>query len=173
MFKPISVTAEFVRQTTPPMPADAVNNVFKVMHGFYGNLFLSKYATSETDANGQDSGVVSARQIWAHGLRRFNASTVRAALSQPEMLRALGHDVPRVFMGVFAGGCGLAGLAGVIGGSTFLTEPAMAATVKIVNGRKSGLSLIAMPIRQAIAKSRPQPAAATPRSMDWASGRLP
>jgi branched-chain amino acid transport system permease protein len=30
---------------------------------------------------------------------------------------------------VFGAGAGLAGLAGVIGGSTFLTEPAMAATV--------------------------------------------
>jgi branched-chain amino acid transport system permease protein len=30
---------------------------------------------------------------------------------------------------VFGAGCALAGLAGVIGGSTFVTEPAMAATV--------------------------------------------
>ncbi|MCF8169169.1 MAG: branched-chain amino acid ABC transporter permease [Rhodoferax sp.] len=51
---------------------------------------------------------------------------VRAALSQPEMLRALGHDVPKVFMGVFAGGCALAGLAGVIGGNYFTTQPTMA-----------------------------------------------
>jgi branched-chain amino acid transport system permease protein len=41
----------------------------------------------------------------------------------------LGHNVPRVFMTVFGVGTGLAGLAGVIGGSTFVTEPAMAATV--------------------------------------------
>jgi branched-chain amino acid transport system permease protein len=51
---------------------------------------------------------------------------VRAALSQPEMLRALGHDVPRVFMGVFAAGCGLAALAGVIGGNYFTTQPTLA-----------------------------------------------
>jgi len=37
--------------------------------------------------------------------------------------------VPRVFMGVFGAGAALAALAGVIGGSTFVTEPAMAATV--------------------------------------------
>ncbi len=42
---------------------------------------------------------------------------------------ALGHNVPRVFMGVFGGGCALAALAGVIGGNAFVTEPAMAATV--------------------------------------------
>jgi branched-chain amino acid transport system permease protein len=45
------------------------------------------------------------------------------------MVEALGHNVPRVFMLVFGGGCALAGLAGVIGGNTYVTEPAMAASV--------------------------------------------
>ena len=54
---------------------------------------------------------------------------IQAALTHPEMVEALGHNVPRVFMLVFGGGCALAGLAGVIGGNTFVTEPAMAATV--------------------------------------------
>lgn len=54
---------------------------------------------------------------------------IRASLSHPEMAEALGHNVPRVFMLVFGAGAALAGLAGVIGGSTFVTEPAMAATV--------------------------------------------
>ena len=82
MFKPISVTAEFVRQTTPPMPAEAVNNVFKVFHGFYGNLFLSKFATGALDADGADGGITSAKQIWAHGLRDFDGGTIKSALSQ-------------------------------------------------------------------------------------------
>jgi branched-chain amino acid transport system permease protein len=54
---------------------------------------------------------------------------IQAALTHPEMVEALGHNVPRIFMLVFGLGTGLAGLAGVIGGSTFVTEPAMAATV--------------------------------------------
>jgi branched-chain amino acid transport system permease protein len=45
------------------------------------------------------------------------------------MVEALGHNVPRVFMTVFAGGAALAGLAGVIGGNAFVTEPGMAASV--------------------------------------------
>ncbi|MOA15093.1 branched-chain amino acid transporter permease subunit LivH [compost metagenome] len=45
------------------------------------------------------------------------------------MVQALGHNVPRVFMLVFGGGCALAGLAGVIGGNTYVTEPAMAMSV--------------------------------------------
>lgn len=54
---------------------------------------------------------------------------IQAALTHPEMVESLGHNVPRVFMSVFGVGTALAGLAGVIGGSTFVTEPAMAATV--------------------------------------------
>jgi branched-chain amino acid transport system permease protein len=54
---------------------------------------------------------------------------IQAALTHPEMVESLGHNVPRVFMLVFGAGAALAGLAGVIGGFTFVTEPAMAATV--------------------------------------------
>ncbi|WP_151447011.1 branched-chain amino acid ABC transporter permease [Lacisediminimonas profundi] len=54
---------------------------------------------------------------------------IQAALTHPESVEALGHNVPRVFMLVFGGGCALAALAGVIGGNAFVTEPGMAATV--------------------------------------------
>jgi branched-chain amino acid transport system permease protein len=51
---------------------------------------------------------------------------IQAALTHPQMASALGHNVPRVFTTVFAGGCLLAGLAGVIGGNYQTTEPGMA-----------------------------------------------
>ncbi len=54
---------------------------------------------------------------------------IQAALTHPETVEALGHNVPRVFMLVFGGGAALAGLAGVIGGNAFVTEPSMAAAV--------------------------------------------
>lgn len=54
---------------------------------------------------------------------------IQASLSHPDMVEALGHNVPRVFMMVFAGGAALAALAGVIGGNAFVTEPGMAASV--------------------------------------------
>jgi len=54
---------------------------------------------------------------------------IQAALSHPETVEALGHNVPRIFMLVFGGGAALAGLAGVIGGNAFVTEPSMAAAV--------------------------------------------
>lgn len=54
---------------------------------------------------------------------------IQSAMTHPDMVEALGHNVPRILMGVFGVGSGLAALAGVVGGSTFVTEPAMAATV--------------------------------------------
>ncbi|AIY41407.1 High-affinity branched-chain amino acid transport system permease protein LivH [Collimonas arenae] len=54
---------------------------------------------------------------------------IQAALTHPQMLEALGHNVPRIFTLVFAAGCALAGLAGVVGGNAFVTEPGMAAGV--------------------------------------------
>ncbi len=54
---------------------------------------------------------------------------IQAAITHPHMTEALGHDVPRVFMLVFGGGAALAGLAGVIGGNAFVTEPSMAQLV--------------------------------------------
>lgn len=82
MFKPVVVDADTIKTQTQALPADAVNNIFKVMHGFYGNLFLSKYSTGEVDAQGGDAGIVSARQIWAHGLREFNHGIIKVALAQ-------------------------------------------------------------------------------------------
>jgi branched-chain amino acid transport system permease protein len=54
---------------------------------------------------------------------------IQAALTHPQMVAALGHDVPRIFVLVFAVGSGLAALAGVIGGFALLTEPSMAAAL--------------------------------------------
>ena len=54
---------------------------------------------------------------------------IRAALSHPNMVGMLGHNVPLVFMMVFGVGCGLAALAGVIAGPALVTQPAMAASL--------------------------------------------
>ena len=67
--------------------------------------------------------------LWLLATRTRAGLVVQAALTQPQMVQALGHDVPRTFTWVFALGCGLAGLAGVVGGATFVTEPAMAAAL--------------------------------------------
>ncbi|WOP14064.1 branched-chain amino acid ABC transporter permease [Ottowia sp. SB7-C50] len=73
--------------------------------------------------------VVMLLAVWLLLTRTRIGLVIQAALTHPDAVETLGHNVPRVFMLVFGAGSALAGLAGVIGGSTFLTEPAMAATV--------------------------------------------
>ena len=67
--------------------------------------------------------------IWLLLTRTRIGLVIQAALTHPETVETLGHNVPRVFMLVFGGGAALAGLAGVIGGNAFVTEPGMAGTV--------------------------------------------
>ena len=67
--------------------------------------------------------------LWLVLTRTRTGLVIQAALTHPDTVEALGHNVPRVFMLVFGGGAALAGLAGVIGGNAFVTEPAMAAQV--------------------------------------------
>ncbi len=67
--------------------------------------------------------------IWLLLTRTRIGLVIQAALTHPHAVEALGHNVPRVFMLVFGGGCALAGLAGVIGGNAYVTEPSMALSV--------------------------------------------
>ena len=67
--------------------------------------------------------------IWLMLTRTRIGLIIQAALTHPNMVSSLGHNVPRVFTIVFAGGCFLAGLAGVIGGNYQVTEPSMAASL--------------------------------------------
>ena len=61
------------------------------------------------------------------GLKRTRIGLIiQAALTHPQMVGALGHDVPGLFVLVFAIGSALAGLAGVIGGFMWLTQPTLA-----------------------------------------------
>jgi hypothetical protein len=85
MFKPIAahlpVRAEDLPARAAPLPDEAIKHLFKVLHGAYGNLFFSRYASGELEA-GDDTGMVNARHIWAYGLRAFDADTIRTALAR-------------------------------------------------------------------------------------------
>jgi branched-chain amino acid transport system permease protein len=70
--------------------------------------------------------------VWLLLTRTRIGLVIQAALTHPEMVESLGHNVPRVLMLVFGGGTALAGLAGVIGGALRVTEPSMALAVGAV-----------------------------------------
>lgn len=67
--------------------------------------------------------------LWLMLKRTRIGLIVQASLTHPHMVGHLGHNVPLVFMGVFAVGCAMAALAGVIGGALLVTDPAMALTL--------------------------------------------
>jgi branched-chain amino acid transport system permease protein len=73
-------------------------------------------------------GVAIAMFAAIYVLLRFTRAglIVRAAVHRSQMVEALGHDVPRVFLAVFAIGAGMAGLAGAIAGAFYPTSPTMA-----------------------------------------------
>jgi branched-chain amino acid transport system permease protein len=100
---------------------------YKVPGSLDGPLFTLYNATFPTyKAFMMGVSVAMLVALYAGLTRTRIGLVIRAALSRPDMVEALGHNVPRVFMLVFGGGAGLAGLAGVIGGNAFVTEPAMA-----------------------------------------------
>jgi branched-chain amino acid transport system permease protein len=61
--------------------------------------------------------------LWLMLARTRLGLLIRAGVDDRHMLEALGIDVPKVFLGVFAIGAGLAGLAGGIGGSVLSLSP--------------------------------------------------
>ncbi len=103
---------------------------YRIPSELEGPLF-SLYSTSFPIYRGFMMAValVMLGATWLLLTRTRIGMVIQAALTHPEAVEALGHNVPRVFMAVFGGGCALAGLAGVIGGNAFITEPGMAATV--------------------------------------------
>ena len=54
---------------------------------------------------------------------------IQAAITHPNQVAMLGHNVPLIFMGVFGVGSALAGLAGAIAGPVLGTFPGMAAVL--------------------------------------------
>jgi len=69
------------RQAAPPADtvSTAVRQLFMLLHGSYGNLFISKFATGEKDAQGKDKGVRSAMKVWEARLGAYAAEVVEAA----------------------------------------------------------------------------------------------
>lgn len=92
MFKPVVVSEQQFANEQPEIAESGVRRVFMVMHGYYGNLFFSKFATgvlvdvkdAAPDAAGrvpqEDQGIANSRRIWAHGLRPYDAETIKTAL---------------------------------------------------------------------------------------------
>lgn len=81
MFKSVS---ELVQGGLPQQAQRAdsdvtVKRLFMLFHGWYGALFLSKFATGELDDEGKDRGIKSARMVWSSELRLYPEDVIRSA----------------------------------------------------------------------------------------------
>jgi len=55
-----------------------VRKLFVLLHGAYGSLFLSKYATGEKSEAGGDKGVAAAMLVWDSALAKFAPDVIEA-----------------------------------------------------------------------------------------------
>ncbi|SDR18675.1 hypothetical protein SAMN05443245_3409 [Paraburkholderia fungorum] len=58
-----------------------IRKLFMLLHGMYGNSVLDKYRIGQVE-NGEDVGMMSARQVWLNGLREFPQALVLRALAK-------------------------------------------------------------------------------------------
>lgn len=74
------VAVETARETRPE--ATAVRKLFVLMHGSYGNAFLSKWSTGEKDDAGKDKGIRAAMLVWDAALRKFPDGVIETAAAR-------------------------------------------------------------------------------------------
>jgi hypothetical protein len=82
MLKPIAGSLAGIGQPQRERDDSTIRRVFMVLHGFYGNLFSSKFATGIVEDNGEDQGMASARRVWGYSLSEYDADTIKTALSR-------------------------------------------------------------------------------------------
>nr|WP_321291614.1 hypothetical protein [uncultured Rhodoferax sp.] len=71
--------------------ASVTSTVFRSLHGYYGVLFTSKFATGILSAEGKDQGILSARKVWAYELSRYEVHTIANAV---ESCKAMHPEFP-------------------------------------------------------------------------------
>jgi len=79
-------------------------------------------------------GISVSMFIFIFAILKFTRTgiVVRAAVYKPDMVNALGYNVPLVFMAVFGIGAALAGLAGSVAGAFYPTSPNMAMDLGLI-----------------------------------------
>lgn len=63
------------------LPAKWVEEIFKRLHGRFGNVFLAKWACAQLNAAGEDIGVVNAKTVWGSELRGYTPDELKRGLS--------------------------------------------------------------------------------------------
>lgn len=56
-----------------------IRKLFAVLHGAYGNQFISKFATGEKDEEGRDKGIRVAMKVWEQKLSKYPGDVIETA----------------------------------------------------------------------------------------------
>ena len=56
-----------------------VRKLFMLLHGSYGNSFISKFSTGEKDKDGRDKGIRAAMKVWEAKLGKYPADVIEVA----------------------------------------------------------------------------------------------
>ena len=87
LIKPITRMKQALREAAaqPRQKREAsvtVRKLFVLLHGAYGSLFLSKYATGEKNEAGGDKGVAAAMLVWDSAMAKFAPEVIEAAVKR-------------------------------------------------------------------------------------------
>lgn len=63
------------------LPIKWIEEIFKRFHGRFGNRFLAEYQTGVIGSDGQDEGIMNAKQVWAEELAGFAPEEIKRGLS--------------------------------------------------------------------------------------------
>ena len=62
--------------------SQGVKNLFLLLQGSYGNLFLTKFATGVKDDSGRDLGIRATMKVWEAALSKFPAQVIETAANR-------------------------------------------------------------------------------------------
>lgn len=62
------------------LPIEWIDRIFIRLHGRFGNNFLDKFKTGQVDANGNDLGILNAKQVWSEELAGTSVDRIKNAL---------------------------------------------------------------------------------------------
>jgi len=63
------------------LPQEWIERIFLRLHGRFGNNFTDKFKMSKTDGQGNDLGLINAKQVWAEELAGISADRIKVALN--------------------------------------------------------------------------------------------
>jgi hypothetical protein len=63
------------------LPTEWVERIFMRLHGRFGNAFFDKFRVGQLNADGEDIGILNAKQVWAEELANLSVERIKKGLA--------------------------------------------------------------------------------------------